>query len=220
MIAAPARAAVANEAEANASIAHRPPGDGGQGAGWLESPTALAQVNGPWWTQATPIPLSTEAAARRGAEPSLLAIALLTDIAEQVQAEQAAADRPALLDEAPLRQATAATPSAVAVHQRGEASWYGAAFAGRPTASGEPFDPRALTAAHRDLPLGSRVLVTAADGRSVVVRVNDRGPYQPGSNGALDHPSRVIDLSRGAAQQLGMVEAGVAEVRLQVLSRP
>lgn len=91
----------------------------------------------------------------------------------------------------------------------GEASFYGARFAGRPTASGESFDPNAMTAAHRTLPFGSKVRVTNVNtGRSVVVRVNDRGPF---------HRSRVIDVSKAAARELGMVGSGKARVELALL---
>ena len=92
----------------------------------------------------------------------------------------------------------------------GVASWYGARHQGRPTASGEPFDFYKLTAAHRTLSLGSRVRVTNLEnGRSVVVRITDRGPYESG---------RIIDLSYTAAKALGMLERGLARVRLEVLS--
>lgn len=91
----------------------------------------------------------------------------------------------------------------------GTASWYGPGFHGRPTASGEIYDQNAKTAAHRTLPLGTRVRVTAlGSGRSVVVRINDRGPYKKG---------RVLDLSRAAAAALGMVDKGTAEVEIRVL---
>lgn len=91
----------------------------------------------------------------------------------------------------------------------GEASWYGRKHHGRRTASGERFDERALTAAHPSLPLGSRARVTNLEnGRSVVVRVNDRGPYVGG---------RIIDLSRAAAKALGITEAGVARVEVEPL---
>ena len=90
----------------------------------------------------------------------------------------------------------------------GIASWYGEAFAGRPTASGERFDPDALTAAHRTLPLGTWVEVTAmATGRAIVLRVNDRGP------GRRD---RLIDLSHGAARLL-RIERMPATVRVRSL---
>jgi rare lipoprotein A len=87
------------------------------------------------------------------------------------------------------------------------ASWYGEWHHGRPTASGEPYDMTALTAAHRSLPLGACVEVThVANGRRVYVRVNDRGPYIDG---------RTIDLSHRAAEDLGMVDDGLARVRIR-----
>ncbi|MBC7159480.1 MAG: septal ring lytic transglycosylase RlpA family protein [Porphyrobacter sp.] len=92
----------------------------------------------------------------------------------------------------------------------GVASWYGAQFAGRRTASGERFDPQELTAAHRSLPFGSRVRVThARSGKSVVVRINDRGPFSG---------QRVIDLSQAAARQIGIVGAGSGRVELALLA--
>jgi len=96
--------------------------------------------------------------------------------------------------------------------QRGYASWYGGSFHGRKTASGERFNKNALTAAHRTLPLGSRVRVThARSGATVTVRINDRGPYSRG---------RIIDLSEAAARRLGIVRSGVALVVLYVVSVP
>lgn len=95
--------------------------------------------------------------------------------------------------------------------QEGRASWYGPRFHGRRTANGERFDKNALTAAHRRLPLSSFVRVTnVANKRSVVVRINDRGPY---------HSGRIIDLSQAAASALGLQHSGTARVRLQGLSR-
>ena len=90
----------------------------------------------------------------------------------------------------------------------GMASWYGREFAGRRTASGERFDPAGYTAAHRTLPFGSRVRVTSVSGKSVVVRINDRGPF---------HGDRVIDLSQAAAAELGLVRAGSGRVSLALL---
>jgi hypothetical protein len=91
----------------------------------------------------------------------------------------------------------------------GEASYYGDELAGNPTASGEIFDPGKLTAAHRTLPLGSRVKVTnPANGESVVVRINDRGPF---------HGNRVIDLSLAAAREIDLIKSGVGQVRLALL---
>ena len=94
--------------------------------------------------------------------------------------------------------------------QTGTASYYGARHHGKRTASGEPFDQHGLTAAHRQLPFGTRVLVTnLSNNKSVVVRINDRGPHTRG---------RLIDLSRKAAQQLDMLSTGTAKVRVQGLS--
>ncbi|MGB3135334.1 MAG: septal ring lytic transglycosylase RlpA family protein, partial [Nodosilinea sp.] len=92
----------------------------------------------------------------------------------------------------------------------GMASWYGPGFHGRRSASGEVFDQNALTAAHRTLPFGTQVRVTnLSTGRSVVVRINDRGPFGHG---------RVIDLSAAAAGQIGLRASGVARVQIDVLS--
>ena len=92
-------------------------------------------------------------------------------------------------------------------NQSGGASWYGQGFHGKRTASGERFNTHALTAAHKSLPFGSRVRVTnERTGRSVVVRINDRGPYAHG---------RVIDLSKAAAQAVGL--SGVGRVSLAKL---
>jgi rare lipoprotein A len=91
----------------------------------------------------------------------------------------------------------------------GVASWYGAELAGHRTASGERFNPAQLTAAHRTLPIGSQVRVTY-QGRSVVVRINDRGPF-------AGH--RVIDLSRAAAEEIGLRRAGSGKVALAVLDQ-
>ncbi|MCO2685138.1 septal ring lytic transglycosylase RlpA family protein [Pseudomonas aeruginosa] len=91
----------------------------------------------------------------------------------------------------------------------GEASYYGSRHAGLRTASGERYNPNAMTAAHRTLPFGARVRVTNLDNRrSVVVRINDRGPFRRG---------RIIDVSRKAAEGLGMIRSGVAPVRIESL---
>ena len=95
--------------------------------------------------------------------------------------------------------------------ETGLASWYGDQFHGRPTATGERFDMNALTAAHKTLPLPGLVEVTnLANGRRIVARVNDRGPFVDG---------RIIDLSRGAADALDLRRAGVGEVRVRYLGR-
>jgi rare lipoprotein A len=90
------------------------------------------------------------------------------------------------------------------------ATYYGPGFHGRRTASGERFDQHAMTAAHRTLPFGTRVRVTSTrTGESVVVRINDRGPF--------GRRERVIDLSRGAARRIGLERAGVLPVRIELL---
>ena len=95
------------------------------------------------------------------------------------------------------------------VEEVGTASWYGPRFHGKKTANGEVFNQNKLTAAHRTLPLGTTVEVTnVTNGKSVEVKINDRGPYVNG---------RVIDLSRAAAVRLGMKDAGVAKVQIEVL---
>jgi rare lipoprotein A len=95
-------------------------------------------------------------------------------------------------------------------YQVGTASWYGQAFEGKPTASGEPYNMYDMTAAHLTLPIGSYVKVTnMRNGRAVVVRVNDRGPIVPG---------RIIDLSYGAAQALQFRHKGLQRVRLDLVN--
>jgi rare lipoprotein A len=91
----------------------------------------------------------------------------------------------------------------------GNASFYGKRFHGRRTASGAPFDMHAMTAAHRTLPFGSKVRVTnPSNGEAVVVTINDRGPF---------HGNRVIDLSRAAASELGLIQRGHGKVELELL---
>jgi rare lipoprotein A len=98
------------------------------------------------------------------------------------------------------------------VEQVGDASWYGPALNGKETASGETFDQSKLTAAHKTLPLGTKAVVTnLANGKSVQVTINDRGPYVKG---------RKLDLSRAAAQQIGMTQKGVAKVKIQTTKPP
>ena len=126
----------------------------------------------------------------------LLAVAALT-----------ASARPPEVDERPPR------PEKVHV---GLASYYGPGFHGEETASGEIFDQREMTAAHRTLPLGTVVRVTNLDNRrQVVVRINDRGPY-----GRNYRKGTIIDLSQGAARRLGFLKEGLVRVQVQVVSRP
>jgi rare lipoprotein A len=104
------------------------------------------------------------------------------------------------------------TPTIDGAFQTGTASWYGAEYHGRPTASGELFDRNAMTAAHKELPFQTWVEVTNLEnGRKVTVRINDRGPFVEG---------RIIDLSEKAAEELGMKLAGIAEVSLKIVNEP
>jgi rare lipoprotein A len=107
------------------------------------------------------------------------------------------------------RRATAGKPG---FEERGVASWYGPGFHGKLTANGETYDMHGLTAAHKKLPFDTIVEVrNRENGRSVRVRINDRGPFVRG---------RIIDLSRGAAEAIGLLTTGVAQVSLRVVSGP
>lgn len=165
--------------------------------------------------------------ALRSGTDALTAEALIPAPAQTDSAHTAAADAPPTAEKVPAASAEAgpreAARSKDAARSRsesgehagtriaaGEASFYGHRFAGRLTASGERFNPDHLTAAHRTLPFGSKVRVTnASNGRSVVVRVSDRGPYVDG---------RLIDVSRAAAERLGMIQSGTATVTLELIS--
>jgi rare lipoprotein A len=120
----------------------------------------------------------------------------------------------ALAQTAAPAQAPAATPApaaapAAAATESGKIAWYGKKFAGRRTASGERYNPEALTLAHKTLPFGTRVKVTNPNNKkSVTLRVNDRGPTQA---------DRVGDVSLAAARQLGMLRAGVIDAELEVV---
>ncbi len=114
-----------------------------------------------------------------------------------------------ILMAAPVASDTEPPPGKYPRFQTGRASFYADRFQNRKTASGERYDRHQLTAAHRTYPFGTRVRVVRLDtGRSVVVRVNDRGPRSP---------DRIIDLSRKAAETLGLSKRGVVKVRLEVL---
>lgn len=120
------------------------------------------------------------------------------------------AGRRTLMDAATDTPATGLATASGTIEE-GMASWYGPNFVGRPTANGEVFDPSQLTAAHRTLPFDTRVRVTNLEnGRSVVVRINDRGPFKD---------NRVIDLSQAAAREVGLMGSGVAPVRIDLASQ-
>jgi rare lipoprotein A len=108
---------------------------------------------------------------------------------------------------------SASGPATTKADESGIATWYGAAFAGKKTASGERFDPNAMTAAHKTLPFGTWVEVRRVDtGRSVRVRVNDRGPW--------GDRAKIVDVSRAAAEILGLIEVGLTRVELRVVRGP
>ena len=122
-----------------------------------------------------------------------------------------AATPPAAAAPAPAAPAPAAAPAAGAV-ETGKLAWYGRKFAGRRTASGEAYNPDALTMAHKTLPFGTKVKVTnLANKKSVELRVNDRGPAQA---------DRIGDVSLAGAQRLGMVRAGIIDAEVAVVAPP
>lgn len=141
------------------------------------------------------------AVAEASIEPAAAAIELMPMVS--VPVVQAV---PAPVDAVPVVAPSASPSRSLGT---GVASFYGSELHGRRTASGEKFDMHALTAAHRSLPFGTRLLVTnPANGRSVTVRINDRGPF---------HGGRVIDLSRAAANEIGLVARGHGRVELAVI---
>lgn len=139
---------------------------------------------------------------------STAALALMAGPLAMAQPASApAAAAPAAAAPAPAPAATAAAGEA----SEGKLAYYGRKFAGRKTASGERFNPGALTMAHKTLPFGTLVKVTnPANKRSVVLRVNDRGPSTP---------DRVGDVSLAAAQRLGFVRAGLIDAKLEVVGQ-
>lgn len=144
---------------------------------------------------------------------AVVAIAgIVAGCAQQAVAPEAAPAPPAAPAPAPPSPPAAPAPRPQAQAgevERGRVSLYGADFAGKTTANGETFDPDGLTMAHRTLPFGTRVRVTNLENqRSVVVTVNDRGPFIAG---------RIADLSLAAARQIGMVTSGVVDAMLEVL---
>jgi rare lipoprotein A len=143
------------------------------------------------------------AAPAQAADPGMSARLQSLDLAVQTLPDDA------LLPPQQALPQLAPAPQAFEPAGEGEASYYGAELAGNRTASGERFNPAAFTCAHRSLPLGSMVRVTnVANGRSVVVRVNDRGPFAH---------SRIIDVSLAAAREIGLVRAGRGQVRLDLV---
>ncbi|MBK9360618.1 MAG: septal ring lytic transglycosylase RlpA family protein [Rubrivivax sp.] len=138
--------------------------------------------------------------------PLLARAILLLSLTGLAQAQPASAPAPSPAPAAAA--APAAAPAADA--SEGKLAWYGRKFAGRKTASGQRFNPEAMTMAHKTLPFGTQVRVTnLKNQRSVVLRVNDRGPTQA---------DRIGDVSQAAARRLGMLRAGVIDARIEVLA--
>ena len=126
-----------------------------------------------------------------------------------LKTEQAAAPKAPVVVKPPVVAPPKPAKTLVVSTSTGEASWYGPGFFGNRTANGEVFRPGTMTAAHRTLPFGTEVKVTnLRNGKEMVVRINDRGPFSG---------NRVIDIAHGAAQHLGLVSSGIAQVRLEVL---
>jgi rare lipoprotein A (peptidoglycan hydrolase) len=143
----------------------------------------------------------------------LSALAACSDPNKRFHPPATATHADAKQGESDLTSAKLPTAPNVAPDQTGKATWYGGAFAGKKTANGERFDPTKYTAAHRKLPFGTWVEVRRPDtGRTVRVRINDRGPF--------GDDQRIIDLSRKAAQDLDIVHDGVARVELRVVDGP
>jgi len=143
---------------------------------------------------------------------SLVAPVLVSTLFSMAVFGQAPAPAPATAPApeaaAPATPATAAAPAGT---ESGRIAWYGKKFKGRKTASGERYNPNAMTMAHKSLPFGTKVKVTnPANGHSVVLRVNDRGPTQA---------DRVGDVSHAAARKLGMTKAGVIDAQLEVVHK-
>ena len=150
---------------------------------------------------------------RRFISPALAALVLaVAGCASPPQAVSPRPARPAGTPQSPTGEPGAAVDPVSGTAERGLASWYGHRFHGRRTASGERFDMHAFTAAHRTLPLGSFARVTlTGNGKSVVVRITDRGPHAA---------RRIIDLSRAAAVQLGLLQRGTGEVLVERVPAP
>lgn len=151
------------------------------------------------------VPLGVGTAGLRTPDTTLVAGGLPDSVRRRMVPEPSQAPPPA------LEQEPSQTNGEGKKIGSGVGSYYGAEFSGRRTASGEAFNPNALTAAHRTLPFGTRLRVTnVRNGQSVVVRVNDRGPFSG---------DRVIDLSHAAAGRIGMLSSGTAQVSIAMLSR-
>ena len=143
---------------------------------------------------------------RSGPSDLVLAVVLITAI---MMSEVTCSPAPKYRAQRSGKHRTTRSVSTSGAYQIGEASYYADKFHGRKTANGEIFNMHAMTAAHRKLAFDTKLRVTnLANGMSVVVRINDRGPFVKG---------RIIDLSYGAAKKIGLVQSGVAKVKLEIV---
>lgn len=176
-------------------------------------PIALAPHAAPPVPAPAPVPITGPAPVAAAAAAPLVLANWTTSVTPNARGPRLASLAPA---KSPRLETGALSPAPVPAGRpsitgpshtlSGLASYY---WQAQQTASGEMFDKRAMTAAHKTLPLGTRVRVTdLVSGRSVIVRINDRGPFKPG---------RIIDISEAAAEQLGMTRAGVVPVKLEVV---
>jgi rare lipoprotein A len=150
---------------------------------------------------------SAAIAAPKGDKQKMAKLALKSDKEQLASATSAVTVRPEIFSSKQLLARAADKEVKLRDATYGLASFYGS---GSRTANGERFNPRDMTAAHRDLPFGTRVRVTElSSGRAVTVRINDRGPFVPG---------RIVDVSESAAEKLGMVGRGVTKVKLDVVT--
>jgi rare lipoprotein A len=175
--------------------------------------TSLFDRGGAWILMGIVISLGQGCSVTSDAPHERIAAPAVLIPADNLHVEQQQADTPPI--EAPSPRLPPVSPETLPPPrfiETGVASWYGAKHHGKRTASGEVFNQKKFTAAHPSLPLGSIVKVTNLEnGKSVDLRINDRGPYGRG---------RIIDISRAAASVLGMVGAGVARVRVELISSP
>lgn len=189
-------------------------------AGLLALASACVLVGCALRTQ-EPSPAPDAAAATQAGERPAVPTGPLTPLERDIVAPADAPPRSAVAslryeltsksEDLPLDDGIPGDAAALQELERGGASWYGIQFHQRRTASGERFDMGALTAAHKTLPFGSRVCVRSlVNGREVMVRINDRGPFTQG---------RVIDLSRAAADAIGLLGLGIKQVALSVMTK-
>ena len=180
--------------------------------------SALFKMNAPTATAVATTASSQNSTAKAAATPLALSITETAGSRTKVETvpariEVAAASKADDEDDSIINRLSSVASQAVRkFSQTGLASWYGRQFHGRKTANGDQFDMYAMTAAHRSLPLNCYIRVSNQDnGKSVVVKVNDRGPF---------HGNRVLDLSYAAASQLGITQKGVGNVTIERIEAP